>query len=277
MAGRRRHRNGARDSQLVEPPLLAAGCGRPTESEPVPEGLDWDLWVGPAPDRPYHHAYLPFVWRGWYDFGDGSFGDMGCYSFAGLFKILNLTPTVSVEACSSESWEETYPLASIVHLNFPANGSRPPIKMSWYDGGLIPPRPAGLKERDQRLFQGGERGEGVMYVGDKGILLGGFNGNYPRVYPESPKYQYTPPPRQEGEPRQDPALDQWVEACKGKGPAPLADFEIQSPVTEAFLLGCIAQRFPGQVLEWDTATMRITNSEKLNEHVDPPYRDAYKI
>lgn len=258
-------------------PFWPQGVGRPTESEPVPEGLDWDLWVGPAPERPYHHAYLPFVWRGWYDFGDGSFGDMGCYSFAGLFKILNLTPPVRVESCSSESWEETYPLASIVHLDFPANGSRAPVKMSWYDGGLIPPRPAGLKDRDQRLFQGGERGEGVMYVGDKGILLGGFNGNFPRVYPESPKYQYKPPKHEPGEPRHDPAIDQWVAACKGEGPAPLADFEIQSPVTEAFLLGCIAQRFPGQVIDWDTATMRITSSEKLNEHVDPPYRDAYKI
>jgi hypothetical protein len=202
---------------------------------------------------------------------------MGCYSFAGVFKILNLTPPVSVEASSSESWDETFPKASMVHLNFPANGNRPALRMSWYDGGLRPPRPAGLKEGDQKLFMGGEENEGIMYVGDKGILLAGFNGNDPRVYPESPKYQYQAPPRQPGAPRRDAAIDQWIAACKGGTQAPLANFELQSPVTEAFLLGCIAQRFPGELIEWDTTNMRVTNSEKLNGYVDPPYRSAYKI
>ncbi len=257
-------------------PFWPQGVGRPADPDPVPDGLDWDMWLGPAAERPFNKAYLPFVWRGWHDFGCGSFGDMGCYSFAGLFKILNLTPPVIVEASSSESWEETFPKASMVHLTFPANGSRAALRLSWYDGGLRPPRPAGLQQRDQKLFEGGEDGEGIMYVGDKGILLAGFSGNSPHVYPESPKYQYQPPRRQPGEPRRDPAIDQWIAACKG-GPAPLANFEIQSPVTEAFLLGCIAQRFPGQLLEWDTAAMRITNSEKLNNYIDPPYRSAYKV
>jgi predicted dehydrogenase len=258
-------------------PFWEQGVGRPTEADPIPEGFDWDLWLGPAPERPYNKAYLPFVWRGWYDFGDGSFGDMGCYSFAGLFKILNLTPPLTVESSTSESWDETYPKASMVHLNFPANGNRPPLRMSWYDGGLRPPRPAGLKDRDQRFFMGGEEGEGIMYVGDKGYLLAGFNGNNPHVYPESPRYQYQPPERKPGERRPDPAIEQWIAACKGSPQPPLADFEIQSPVTEAFLLGCIAQRFPGQLLEWDTTSMRITNSEKLNAYVDPPYRNAYRL
>jgi hypothetical protein len=149
--------------------------------------------------------------------------------------------------------------------------------MSWYDGGLRPPRPSGLKERDQKLFAGGGENEGIMYVGDKGILLAGFNGNDPRVYPESPKYQYQAPPRQPGGPRTDAAIDQWIATCKGGTEAPLANFELQSPVTEAFLLGCIAQRFPGELVEWDTTSMRVTNSEKLNGYVDPPYRSAYKI
>jgi predicted dehydrogenase len=258
-------------------PFWPQGVGRPENADPIPEGLDWDMWLGPAADRPFSKAYLPFVWRGWHDFGCGSFGDMGCYSFAGVFKILNLTPPVSVEASSSESWDETFPKASIVHLNFPANGSRPVLRMSWYDGGLRPPRPAGLKERDQRMFAGGEENEGIMYVGDKGLLLAGFNGNNPRVYPESPKCQYQAPPREPGAPRTDAAIDQWIAACKGGTQAPLANFEIQSPVTEAFLLGCMAQRFPGELVEWDTTNMRVTNSEKLNGYVDPPYRSAYKI
>jgi predicted dehydrogenase len=253
-------------------PFWPQGIDRPKEAQPVPDGLDWNLWLGPAPERPFHHAYLPFVWRGWYDFGCGSFGDMGCYSFAGVFKILDLIPPTAVEACSGESYDETFPKSSIVHLDFPASGSRPAVHMAWYDGGMRPPRPAGLKQEDQHFFRSGEDNEGIMYVGDKGLILAGFNGNNPRVYPESTKYQA--PPRQRGERGgyRDVAIEQWLTACKGSGPAPLANFEIQSPVTEAFLLGCLAQRFPGERLEWDAANMRITSSEKANRYVDPPAR-----
>ena len=253
-------------------PFWPQGIDRPKDSQPVPEGLDWDLWLGPAPSRPYNKAYLPFAWRGWYDFGCGSFGDMGCYSFAGVFKILDLTPPTTVEACSSESYEETFPKSSIVHLTYPARGNRPAVRMSWYDGGMRPPRPAGLNAEDERLFHPGEAGEGIMYVGDKGLILAGFNGNRPRVYPESPKYQA--PARQSGARRGDPVIDQWIGACKG-GPPSLANFELQAPVTEAFLLGCLAQRFPGERLDWDTAKMQITSSEKANRSVDPPYRSEY--
>jgi len=252
-------------------PFWPQGIDRPAEAQPVPEGLDWNLWLGPAPERPFNHAYLPFVWRGWYDFGCGSFGDMGCYSFAGVFKILGLTPPVGVESCSSESFDESFPKASIVHLDYPAVGDRPGVRMSWYDGGLRPKRPAGLRAEDQHFFQAGEDNEGILYVGDKGIILAGFNGNNPRVYPESKKYQ-APPRQPRGERPRDLAIDQFVAAAKGGAPAPLANFEIQSPVTEAFLLGCLAQRFPGERIEWDTANMRITSSEKLNAYVDPPGR-----
>jgi hypothetical protein len=250
-------------------PYWPQGVARPEGAPPVPEGLDWDLWVGPAPARPYHPAYLPFVWRGWYDFGCGSFGDMGCYSFAGLFKILNLTPPSAAECCSSGSFEETYPKASIVHLDFPARGSRAALRLSWYDGGLRPPRPSGLG-RQERLFQ--RRGEGVMYVGDKGLIVGGFNGDAPVVYPESAKYR-APAARSEGR-GSDGAVEQWIAACKG-GPGPQASFESQSPATEAFLLGCMAQRFAGERLEWDAAAMRVANSEAANRYVDPPYRSGF--
>jgi hypothetical protein len=236
----------------------------------VPDSLDWDMWLGPAPERPYHKAYLPFVWRGWHDFGCGSFGDMGCYSFAGIFQILNLTPPATVEASSSEVHKETYPLASIVHLDFPDRAGSRGLRLSWYDGGLMPPRPAGLTQQDQRLFA--RRGEGILYVGDKGILLAGFNGQNPHVYPESKKY--VAPPRHREESMQDPAVDQWLAACKG-GPIPVANFSSQAPVTEAFLLGCLAQRLPDERFAWDTAAMRVTNSEKANLYVDPDYRGKW--
>lgn len=257
-------------------PYWPQGVERPREAMPVPSNLNWDMWVGPAPMRPYHKLYQPFAWRGWYDFGCGSFGDMGCYSFAGIFKILNLTPPTSVEACSGESYEETYPQASIVHMNFAARDSRPAVRLSWYDGGLHPPRPAGLSEADEQQFR--HRKEGVMYVGDKGFLLAGFNGDNPRVYPPSPKYVMPPPEAPPVEaaasrpPREsDGAINAWLAACKG-GKATLTNFEIQSPVTEAFLLGCMAQRMPGEKLAWDSGQMKVTNNEKANALVDPAYR-----
>ncbi|HSU58805.1 MAG TPA: Gfo/Idh/MocA family oxidoreductase [Bryobacteraceae bacterium] len=255
-------------------PFWPQGVERPAAADPVPEGLDWDMWLGPAPERPFNRAYQPFVWRGWYDFGDGSFGDMGCYSFAGVFSILKLTPPITVEASSSDPYPETFPKASMVHLNFPASGHRGEIAMHWYDGGLRPARPKGLRAEDQHFFEMGEENEGIMYVGDKGFLLAGFNGNRPRVYPESPKYKT--PEVKRGNRRSDPAIDQWLAACKG-GQPPLANFQAEAPVTEAFLLGCIAQRFPGQLIEWDTAKMKITNSDKLNAYVDPPARGKYSV
>jgi hypothetical protein len=139
---------------------------------------------------------------------------------------------------------------------------------------LKPPQPAGLNPEDQRLFQRGAGGEGILYAGDKGIIVGGFNGDRPRVYPENKKYQT--PPRQPGARPREAAIDQWIAACKG-GPPSLTNFEVQSPVTEAFLLGCLAQRFPGERLEWDSANMRLTSSEKANRYIDPPARTGYAM
>jgi predicted dehydrogenase len=256
-------------------PYWPQGVDRPTGAMAVPANLDWDLWLGPAPERPYHKAYLPFVWRGWHDFGCGSFGDMGCYSFAGLFKILDLTPPLAVEASASETHEETYPLASIVNLEFPANGGRAPLRLSWYDGGLMPPRPAGIDAAGERLFRRG--GEGVLYVGDKGILLGGFNGQSPKVYPEKKEFSAAPRERPAGGggaqgPPPDAAIDQWLAACKNRTPGGPSSIPAQAPATEAFLLGCLAQRLPNERFQWDTAAMKVTNSEAANKFIDPPYR-----
>jgi predicted dehydrogenase len=258
-------------------PYWPQGIERPKEAEPIPEGLDWNMWVGPAADRPFNNAYLPFVWRGWQDFGCGSYGDMGCYSFSGLFNILNLTPPVSVECQSSECFAETFPKASVVYLDFPEHHGRPAIHMTWYDGGIRPARPYGMLADDERLFQHTSNGDGVMYIGDKGIILAGFNGDHPRIYPENKKYQYVPPSRQRGASAENApgnVIDQWVKACKG-GPASSSHFEQQAPVSEAFLLGCLAQRFPGEKFIWDTAAMRVTNSEKANQYVNPSYRGGF--
>ncbi len=248
-------------------PFWPQGMPPPAETQPVPDGLDWDMWLGPASPRPFNALYQPFVWRGFVDFGCGSFGDMGCYSFAGVFKILDLTPPTSVESSTSGSYDETYPKASMVHMDFPTHNGRPEVRFSWYDGGLKPTRPKGIRKDDERKW--GARGEGILYVGDKGIILGGFNGESPRLYPESDKYVSPPPERGE---EHDYAVDQWVLASRGAGPAPLAAFESQVAPTEAFLLGCIAQRMPGQRLDWDTTAMKITSSEAANKLIDPPKR-----
>lgn len=253
-------------------PNCPQGIERPKESPPVPEGLDWDLWLGPAPARPYHPSYHPFFWRGWSDFGTGSLGNMGSYSFSGMFKILDLTPPVAVEACASgffdasvEARQESYPRTSIVHWDFPARGARPPVRISWYEGGMRPPRPAGLLPEDDRFFQPGGANEGTLYAGEKGFILADFNGNSPRLYPKLTKAQAASG-------RGDPAIDQWIAACKG-GPPALTCFELQSPVAETYLLGCVAQRAPGERLLWDSPGLRITNSERANRLVDPPARD----
>jgi predicted dehydrogenase len=251
-------------------PYWPQGIPRPAEPMPVPDRLDWDMWVGPAPMRPFHKSYLPFVWRGWSDFGCGSFGDMGCYSFAGIFKILNLTSPTTVEASTSEPFPDSYPKASMVHLDFPENAGRAPVRLSWYDGGLMPVRPAGLREQEERLFR--RRGEGIMYVGDKGLIVAGFNGQNPQAYPESPKYKA--PARERGAGQRDVAVDQWVAACKG-GPEPVANFHSQAAPTEAFLLGCLTQRVPNERFLWDSASRKITNSVEANKWIDPPYRGSW--
>ncbi|MFB3827121.1 MAG: Gfo/Idh/MocA family protein [Bryobacteraceae bacterium] len=253
-------------------PYWPQGVARPKDEQAVPPGLDWNLWLGPAPARPYNKAYLPFVWRGWYDFGCGSFGDMGCYSFAGIFKILDLAPPVAVESTTSEPFEETYPKASLVHLSFAARGGMPPVRLSWYDGGLKPPRPEGLSDEQARRYFA-RNAEGIMYVGEKGIILGGFNGDNPRVLPDNPNYRSRETPRGRGPERRDPVVEQFIAGCKG-GPLPAANFGTQAPVTEAFLLGCIAQRMPGEKLRWDTAAMKFDNTA-ANQYVDPPYRTGW--
>src|SRR5437773_4734160 len=160
-------------------PFWRQAIDRPAETHPVPEGFDWNLWLGPAPERPFNRAYVPFVWRGWYDFGGGSLGDMGGYSFDTIFRVLKLEAPVSVEASSSERFAETFPQASIIHYDFAARGDMPPVRLTWYDGKLKPPRPAEF-EGDGPLPE-----EGLLFVGDRGTILCGFNGANPKLIPQA--------------------------------------------------------------------------------------------
>jgi predicted dehydrogenase len=253
-------------------PFWAQGMERPKEAEAVPEGLDWNLWLGPAPERPFNHAYLPFVWRGWTDFGCGALGDMGSYSFDTIFRVLKLEAPLTVEASSTDRYDETYPLASIVRYDFPARGDMPPLKFSWYDGGLKPRRPDELEE--SRPLKGDEEeDEGLLFVGDRGKILCRFNGGNPKIIPQTKMDNYKQPPKTL--PRSPGNEREWLDACKGGKVKPGGNFEFEGLVTESLLLGNIATRM-GQRLNWDRSTLSV-NSEVAQKYVRPERRSGWEL
>src|ERR1700680_2249441 len=254
-------------------PFWAQGVERPKEAEAVPEGLDWDLWMGPAPQRPFNHAYLPFVWRGWTDFGCGALGDMGSYSFDTIFRVLKLEAPVSVEASSSDRYEETYPLASIVRYNFPARGDMPSVKFTWYDGGLKPRRPDELE--DNLPFKNDAEGEdeGLLFVGDRGKILCTFNGGNPKLIPQAKMDSYKQPPKTL--PRSPGNEREWLDACKGGKVKPGGNFEFEGLVTESLLLGNAGARM-GQKLTWDRSSLSV-NSEVAQKYVRPERRSGWEL
>jgi len=247
--------------------LWAQGVERPKETPPVPPTLDWDLWLGPAPYRAYHPAYVPFKWRGWWDFGTGAFGNMGCHVMDLAFWALKLNErTVSVEARTTRFNEETYPAASLIRYQFGGLDDMPPVTVTWYDGGLLPWRPPEL-EAGRRLPD-----HGGIYVGEKGTILVPL-GAGPRLIPESKMKDFELPER--ALPRSASQHQEWVAACKG-GPRPLGDFDYSGPLTEMVLLGNVAIR-AGKRLEWDAAKMEVTNVPKTNQYLHREYRDGWAL
>src|SRR5215813_10088687 len=253
-------------------PFWPQGVERPRVNDPVPEGLDWNLWLGPAPDRPYNHVYLPFSWRGWADFGCGALGDMGCYSFDTLFRVLKLEAPTSVEASTSDRYDETYPMASLIHFNFPARGDMPPVRFTWYDGGLRPPRPEELDDFPTAME--GEDGEGLLFVGDKGKILCGFNGSKPRLIPEAKMTAFQPPPKTL--PRSPGNEREWLDAAKGGKAKPGGNFEFSAMVTETLLLGNVASQ-TGEKLSWDRANLKVPNSPEADKLVKPDRRPGWEL
>lgn len=257
-------------------PFWAQGIDRPKDTQPVPDGLNWDLWLGPAQERPFNHAYLPFVWRGWTDFGCGSLGDMGSYSFDTIFRVLKLQAPVSVEASTSERYEETYPIANIIRYDFAARGDMPPVRFSWYDGGLKPGRPEELEEG--RAFKGEHEDgdEGLLFVGDRGKILCGFNGSNPKLIPQSKMDSYKQPPKTL--PRSPGNEREWLDACKGGKVKPGGNFEFEGMVTETLLLGAVSTRLGlVQKLNWDRAGMKVTNSDAAQKFVRPERRSGWEL
>jgi predicted dehydrogenase len=255
-------------------PYWAQGIERPKREEPVPKGLDWDLWLGPAPVRPFNSVYIPFSWRGWADFGCGALGDMGSYSFDTIFRVLKLEAPVSIEASSTERFEETYPLATIIQYTFAARGDMPPVKFTWYDGGLKPPRPEELEENRSFKGEGEDEDEGLLLVGDRGRILCGFNGAHPKLIPEAKMSSFVPPPKTL--PRSPGNEREWLDACKGGKIKPGGNFEFEGLVTETLLLGNVASR-TGQKLHWDRASLKVTNNDSAQKYVSPERRLGWEL
>jgi len=252
------------------PLYWAQGIERPKDEPPVPATLDWDLWLGPAPRRPYHPAYAPFRWRGWWDFGSGGLGDMGIHNIAPVFSALKLGAPSCVSASSTPVFEETLPVASCVHYEFPARDDMPPVTLHWYDGGLLPPRPDEL-ERDREL----PRDDGVIFVGERGkMLVEGWGGHSPRLIPEKRMQEYQRPPKTL--PRSIGHHKEWLEACK-KGTPTRSSFEFAGPLTEAVLLGTVCVRLGGRRLVWDAAAMKATNLPGANDLLHYEYRKGWTL
>ena len=267
-------------------PVWPQGTRRLDPPLPVPDHMDWDLWLGPAPHRPFHPAYHPFNFRGWIDFGTGALGDMACHCLHAFFDVLRLDRPSSVCASITRSriwappgtadpeWTrsiaaghpETFPASSIVIWDYPARENLPALRLYLYDRGLRPPVPAGMDIR------AAAREDGVLFVGDQGAMLTGFTGG-PMALSKGRKEVFAEPaatiPRSTGH------YEEWVEACKGGQPA-RCNFDFAWRVTEVALLGVIAQR-TGRYLEWDADAGRFMNDEAADPLIEPGYRSGWTL
>ncbi len=243
--------------------------GRPVDTPAVPEGFDWDRWIGPAPMRPYHPAYHPAVWRCWQDFGSGMMGDRGAHTIDPIVWALRLGAPTSAEATTMGQTAETHPLAAVVTFEFPARGNLPPVTRTWYEGTRAP-RPDELEEG--RKMGDGEGG--AIFKGNKGKIMCGTYGNSPRIIPESRMKEYKRPAPSLPRVPDSHEMD-WVRACKGQGTAG-ADFAYSGPLTEICRLGNLAQRVDGKIV-WNASEMKVTNDPKADAFVRTEYRKGWSL
>ena len=253
-------------------PIWPQGIDAPKEIPSVPSTLDWDVWLGPAPFRPYHPAYHPFKWRGLWDFGTGALGDMGAHIFDQPFWALKLKAPISVQASSTPFTKDYCPGAEVVTYEFAAREGMGPLTLTWWDGGLMPPRPAELEPG--RMM--GDDGGGVLFRGDKGLLMCGTYGENPRLIPETRMLEYPRP--EKTIPRSPGIREEWIEAIK-KGTKSTTDFSYSGPLTETMLLANVAVRLAEKntKLLWDGEKMEFTNMPEANELLHFEYRPGWSL
>jgi predicted dehydrogenase len=253
-------------------PIWPQAIPRPKEVMKVPDYLDWNLWLGTAPKRPYNKAYCPFAWRGWWDFGCGALGDMACHIMDPSYTALKLTYPTSIEAVSEGNNEETGPKWAIITYQFPARGDMPPVKLVWYDGHKLPPRPEGAAP-DEKL---GDGDNGTLFIGDKGVLACGCYGGGPTLIPSSKMKDFDKPPKTI--PNSTGHYQEWIDRCKGI-PTPKGgfdgEFSYAGPFTEMVSLGNVAVR-AGTKIEYDAVNMKIPNCPAAEKYLKREYRQPYR-
>jgi predicted dehydrogenase len=253
-------------------PVWKTGMDRPKEIPSVRPSLDWNLWIGPAPWRSYHPAYAPWSWRAWCDFGTGALGDMGAHIFDHAYWPMKLEYPTKVHAFSTKFNNESWPVAETFYYEFPARGDMPPVKLTWHDGGMAPPRPDDI-EQGRKL---GNNDGGVLFIGDKGKIMCGCYGQNPRIIPETKMKEATLPPKTI--PRSPGIHEEWVEAIK-KGEKSTTDIEYSSKLVETMMIGNIAIRMAHKntVLEWDGEKGEFTNMPEANEYLIRDYREGWSL
>ena len=242
---------------------------RPTDRPPVPKDLDWDLFIGGAPMRPYHPAYHPQNWRGWFDFGNGAVGDMAVHNMDPAFFALDLDAPIATEAKTSPLGKETYPAWQIITYEFAAKGDRPAVKITWYDGGKMP----ALPKDAQGQFSLSDNG--IIFIGEQGTMIcGGWSGA-PRLFPAARRKEFQLPPRTL--PRSIGHYAEWIKACKDRKPEDAkAGFPYSGPFTEALLVGNLAVRFQKRI-EWDSANLQAKNAPEAEPLIRKRYRAGFGI
>ena len=263
-------------------PVWPQWTSNPTDTPPVPKGFNWDLWLGPVPNRPYHPNYTHNVFRGWYDFGGGSIADMGHYSLFPLFRTLGIdTPPTSAEAYGTTTRtivdqvsravnnNVAFPYSCMIRFKFPKQRVLPAFDLLWYDGGMKPFAPDELAQDNESM-----PAEGMMFVGDKGKILASFHGNEPRVIPKKKMQAYAGAKELPAETRTRRS-NTWVAAIKNNEESP-GSFLHAGPVTETSNLGAVALR-TGQKVDYDTERMRITNVQKANKYLTREYRKGWAL
>lgn len=247
-------------------PVWPQGVNRPAETPACPKELDWDVWLGPAPVRPYHSCYLPFNWRGWFDFGTGALGDMGCHTMNLAFRALDLATPISVEAEVQEATAEAFPKRSIVTFKYPRANVLQPYKLVWYDGGLKP--------SSDVIFGGDMPGSGCVIIGDQGRLYtpGDNGGNYVLLPSDKFDGYKKPAPTL---PRSIGHHAEFLRACKGGEPA-FSNFEFAAQLTEFILLGNLAIT-TGEKIYWDPKQMRAIGCPEADRFIKPEFRKGWTL
>lgn len=253
----------------------------PTDRPPVPPDFDWQLWLGPSLDRPYHPHYTHAVFRGWYEFGGGALADMGHYSLWPIFQQLQLDAPYCVESTPSHTCtldghtavrvrnDYSFPAACVIRFRFAAKGNRPALDLFWHDGSMKPPTPDELLAENRELEP-----EGMLLVGDKGKILGGFQGENPRLLAGG-KITAAPPIQRDSS-RQSPRSTSWISAFKG-GPPTYGDFLLAGPISDAFNLGAVSLRLGGRRLLFDSAAGKVSNVPEANKLLTREYRPGWEL